>query len=191
MYDATAAFEAFFKPVDGGYIYYRHRFARGISVTQAEHDRMIERNRRLNEGGMLALFVLLMVLGIAAIGIIIYVVLPHTMPVAILSGLALAFLVAAPTWYLGHFVRKPIRGRKPDHPRRDGREFDIAIGRSWGKFGWFWACFPLVFVPLNAHNFERVGIVPSALLVLVFAFSFVFWARVMVRTWRADRADKR
>ena len=191
MYDRRAAFEAFFERVEDGYIFYRHRFARGTSVTEAEHDRMVEAHEDLNDGRTMTAF-LLIATALALIGIFGAIALfseGNSTLAYVLLGTTFAVLMVL-VLLRGRSIQEPILGRKPDQPRRDSREFDIAIGRSWGGIGLFWLFFFGFQILITSSRLNDSFSWSDAIFLFISTLGLLFVGRISFRTWRANQAER-
>ena len=191
MYDRAAAFEAFFKRVEGGYIFYRHRFARGISVTEAEHDRMVEAYEDLGDRKALIALVLIVVACFFVVMAVVDAFIPDDSEyLSFVVTSAIAALLLGLLHIRGRSVREPIQGRKADQPRRDSFEFDVAIGRSKAGMKRFYL---LMFGLLTVFNMARAlmeGSIMFGAAAIFFAAGFLFVLRVSYRTWQADKVKQ-
>lgn len=191
MYDRAAAFEAFFKRVEDGYIFYPHRFARGISVTEAEHDRMIEAHEDLSDRKALIPLVLVVVVCLFVVMAAVDAFMPDDSEyLSFVVIFAIAALLVGILHIRGRSVREPIRGRKADKPRRDSFEFDVAIGRSKAGMKRFYLT---MFGLLTAFNMTRAlmeGSIMFGAAAIFFAAGFLFFLRVSYRTWQADKVKQ-
>ncbi|GEM_PF-3345159 len=189
MIDETAVFESFFKPVEGGYRYYVWRWGRGYSITRAERDEMVAAfRRRLRSRNIWTI-----VLGVAiALALILAAFALLRISEAFFWPLVIAASAAFFAWQRWSMrdVLRPIRGRKPDAPRRDGREFDVAMGRAWGRMGLVWIVMFGCIAAMNLVSFDDKSPAIAIPLAVLFVGLFLFALRVMVRTILARRHER-
>ena len=188
MDNATAKFEAFFKRVEDGYIYYPHRFARGISVTEAEHDRMMSSWIELHNRSFGALALLAVLICVAIVAVL-WAFGSGTAGYWIAGATVLCIFILHQR-YRSREALVPVKGRSRDAPRRDGVEFDVAIGRSWGAPGLLWIVFLCLQLVITIGRLNDRQSLADAIFLVLIALAFLFIGRIAFRTWRANRAER-
>ena len=186
MFDPAAAFEAWFKRVDDGYIFYPHRFARGIRVSEAERDQMIaafEERQASYTPGVIALWC---VLTCAAITAVVWALDLTETGIWILAAIVLSIFMIQQRNSM-HPVLRPVKGRERNEPRRRGTELDVVLGRRYGTFGFLLLTvigiqFLLAVMRLS-DRFERTDLAFA----LGFGIVLLYGARVAFLTRRANR----
>lgn len=185
MFDPAAAFEAWFKRVDDGYIFYPHRFARGIRVSEEERDQMIAAFGERQASYTLEVITLWCVSACAAIVAVAWVLDLTETGIWIFIAIALAIFMIHQRHSMTS-VLKPVRGRKRDAPRRQWREFDVALGRRYETFGFLLlTVIGIQFLLAGLRLRDRFDWTDLAL-ALVFGIVLLFGVRVAFLTWREN-----
>lgn len=188
MSDRMAIIKAHFQRADNGYYFYPAAFGGGYSVSSEEREQMLAEYQNLLNGSNEGSYALIATI-VAILLVAIQVIEAKEWQIwAVISIMIVAFFAWQRTRTRAALA--PIRKRRRDAPRRDMHAFDVAVGRAHGKT---LALYPLVsflMFLLTAGWFEY-PIAVKLLGAVFFGFATILTSRVAIRTWLANRAERR
>ena len=181
--------EAYFAETPDGYVFYPHRWAKGIRVTSGERDEIIRKwENRYKDDDAGCSIAIGAVICIAVVGLLVLWNLSDAVLAASMTALVIGFLI-----HQRHRSRQlygKILQRPRTEPRRDSVEFDIALARAYGPY------YPLLIFVFLGHALisgsrlaDRFSILDAAFFLLMM-LSALYLGRMYFRARHAGtKAD--
>ncbi|KRA79761.1 hypothetical protein [Altererythrobacter sp. Root672] len=188
MFNSTKLYARSFKPVEGGYLYYPHRWSQGFLISPDEYDQLIENWRRITSlRGQFKLIAFVMI--VAIIQVALESALGFSDAVSSWMTIAIAFAVVAYILWKSTAAYRLVRQRAPIAPRRNRREAEADMAE---RFSWPFLLFALVLSLWFTFLFFLVALANPLIglpLLILFGASAFMNARVAFRKWSTERSE--